>query len=100
MKSITTQEMLRLTQATDPQSILEKMSYAEITALKEELEKTISLVHDSRLSSILLEFKDHVVICEKQLRQKELERIKSLSTLDEIISYIAEIEKKEMIIYA
>ena len=99
MKSITTQELLRLAQIPKPQEDLLKMSFAEISAIIERLDKTIHLVKDCKVFSILLEFKHNVVICEKQLRQKELKKIKELSSLEEIVSYIAKIEKTEMKIY-
>lgn len=99
MKSITTQELLRLAQVPSPQEKLLKMSYSEISAIIERLDKTIHLVKDCKVFSILLEFKHNVVICEKQLRQKELEKIKELSSLEEIVSYIAQTERMEMKIY-
>ena len=99
MKSITTQELLQLAQIPRPQEKLLKMSYSEISAIIERLDKTIHLVKDCKLFSILLEFKHNVVICEKQLRQKELEKIKELSSLEEIVSYIAQTERMEMKIY-
>jgi len=99
MKSITTQELLQLAQVPNIQEELLKMSYAEISAIIERLDKTIHLVKDRKVFSILLEFKHNVVICEKQLRQKELEKIKELSSLEEIVSYIAQTERMEMKIY-
>lgn len=99
MKSITTQELLQLAQVPNIQEELLKMSYAEISAIIERLDKTIHLVKDRKVFSILLEFKRNVVICEKQLRQKELEKIKELSSLEEIVSYIAQTERMEMKIY-
>jgi hypothetical protein len=99
MKSITTQELLRLAQVQNPKTELDKMSYAEISAVQDRLEKIIHLTRDCRLFSILLEFKHNLVICEESKRQKELEQIKELSSLEEILSYIAHAEQKEMVIY-
>jgi len=100
MKSISTKELLGLAQIPNPKEKLQKMSYLEISEVMDKLNKTINLVRDCRLLSILLQFKHHVVMCEKQLRQKELQKIHRLSSLQEIVSYIAEIENKEMMIYA
>ena len=99
MKSITTQELLRLAQVQNPKTELEKMSYAEIFAVKDKLEKIIHLTRDCRLFSILLEFKHSLVICEESKRQSEVKKIQELSSLEEILSYITYTEQKEMIIY-
>lgn len=99
MKTITIKELLRLAQTSNPKEELQKMTYSEISAVIDRLDKTIHLVRDCRLFSILLQLKHHVVIREKQLRQRELQKIHSLSSLQEIISYIDQSENKEMTIY-
>jgi hypothetical protein len=98
MKSITTQELLRLAQVQNPKTELDKMSYAEISAIEEKLEKIIHLTRDCRLFSILLEFKHNLVIYEESKRQRELEKIKELSSLEEILSYVEHTEKSERVI--
>jgi len=98
MKTITTRELLKLAQVQDPRSELNKMSYGDISAVNEKLEKTLPLVKDCRLFSILLELKHQILICEKTIRQKELEKIENLGSLQEIISYIKEAEKSERVI--
>ena len=97
MKTITTHELLKLAQVQDPRSELNKMSYGDISAVNDKLEKIIPLVKDCRLFSILLELKHHVLICEKTIRQKEIEKIENLGSLQEIISYIKEVEKSEQV---
>jgi hypothetical protein len=74
------------------------MSYAEISAVQNKLEKIIHLTKDCRLFSILLEFKHNLVICEKSKRQRELKKIKELSSLEEILSYVEHTEKSERVI--
>ena len=97
MKTITTRELLKLAQIHDPRSELNKMSYGDISAVYDKLEKTLPLVKDCRLFSILLELKHHILACEKTIRQKELEKIENLGSLQEIISYIKEVEKSEQV---
>ena len=99
MKSITTQELLRLAQVQNPKTELDKMSYAEISAVQDKLEKIIHLTRDCRLFSILLEFKHNLVICEESKRKRELKQIREISSLEEILSYITYAEQKEMVIY-
>ena len=72
---------------------LYKMSYADISAIKEGIEKVIHLTKDDRLFSILMRLKSHVMVCEDWIRYHEVRKIEKFSSLDEIVSYVQEIEK-------
>ncbi len=93
MKTITTSELLRLAQIQDPETELYKMSYADISAIKDRIEKAISLTKDDRLFSILMRLKSHVMGCEDWIRYHEVRKIERFSSLDDIASYVKEIEK-------
>lgn len=93
MKTISTRELLRLAQTEDLETKLYKMSYADISAIKESIEKIILLTKDDRLFSILMRLKSHVKACEDWIRYHEVRKIEKFSSLDEIVSYVREIEK-------
>jgi hypothetical protein len=94
MKTITTSELLRLAQIQDPESELYKMSYADISAIKDGIEKVINQTKDDRVFSILMRLKSHVMICEDWIRYHEVRKIERFSSLDYIASYVKELEKQ------
>ncbi|NIM26134.1 MAG: hypothetical protein GTN97_05550 [Nitrosopumilaceae archaeon] len=83
----------------EPEPELYKMSYTQILATKNKIEKMVSQGIDDELFSILMRLKSHVMVCEDYIRDTEVRRIEALSSLEEIISYIEDSEKKEMAIY-
>ena len=95
MKTITIQKLEKLAAIPDPETELYKLSYAQILELKQMIQKIITEQKDDRLFSMLMRLKSHVMICEDWIRSNEVRRIEKLSSLDEIIAYIAEAEKKE-----
>ena len=99
MKTITIQKLEKLATIPDPETELYKMSYTQILELKRMIEKVVSEQEDDELFSILMRLKSHVMVCEDWIRYNEVRRIEKLSSLDEIIAYLAEAEKKERVIY-
>ncbi len=93
MKMITKQELVKLATVQDPEPELYKMSYADISAIKDTIEKIIHQEKDDRLFSILMKLKSHIMVCEDCIRYTEVRRIEELSSLDEIISYIEKTEQ-------
>jgi len=93
MKTITTHELLRLAKIQDPEPELYKMSYANILAIKDKIEKVIHEEKDDRFFSILMRLKSHVMIAEDGIRYKEVRRIEKLVSLEEIVSYIEKSER-------
>jgi hypothetical protein len=80
MKTITTQELVKLAKIRDPEPELYKMSYADISAIKEKIEKIIHQEKDDRLFSILMRLKSHVMICEDYIRCMEVRRIEKIKS--------------------
>ena len=99
MKSITTQKILELATLQDPEPELYKMSYTQILATKNKIEKIVSQGVDDELFSTLMRLKSHVMVCEDWIRYTEVRQIEALCSLEEIVSYIDESEKKEMALY-
>ena len=66
------------------------MSYDDISALKEKIEKVI--YQDDRLFSILMRLKSHIMVCEDWIRYTEVRKIEELTSLAEIVSYIEKAE--------
>ena len=99
MKSITTQKIIELAALQDPEPELYKMSYTKILAIKNKIEKIVSQGVDDEMFSILMRLKSHVMICEGWIRYTEVRRIEALASVEEVISYIEEAEKKEMVVY-
>ena len=93
MKTISTRELLRLAQTDKIETELYKMSYADISAIKEGIENLIHLTKDDRMFSILMRLKSHVMVCEDWIRYHEVRKIEKFSSLDDIVSYVKEIEK-------
>ena len=93
MKTITAQELVKLAKIRDPEPELYKMSYADISAIKEKIEKIIHQEKDDRLFSILMRLKSHVMICEDYIRCMEVRRIEKITSLDEILVYVEAAEK-------
>ncbi len=93
MKTITTHELLKLAKIQDPDPELYKMSYGDILAIKDKIEKVIHEEKDDRFSSILVRLKSHVIIAEDSIRYNEVRRIEKLASLEEIVSYIEKSEK-------
>ena len=93
MKTITTQELVKLAKIQDPEPELYKMSYADISAIKEKIEKITHQEKNDRLFSILMRLKSHVMICEDYIRFMEVRKIEKVTSLDEILVYIEDAEK-------
>jgi hypothetical protein len=91
MKTITTQELVKLAKIQDIEPELYKMSYGDISAIKEKIEEIIH--EDESLFSILMRLKSHVMICEDWIRCKEVRKIEKFSSLGEILSYVDHAEK-------
>ncbi len=91
MKTITTQELVTLAKIQDPEPELYKMSYGDISAIKEKIEKVIH--EDDQFFSILMRLKSHVMICEDWIRSQEVRKIEKLASMQEILSYVEETEK-------
>ena len=97
MKTITTHELLRLAKIQDPKPELYKMSYTDILAIKDKIEKIIHEQKDERFSSILMRLKSHVMIDEDSIRYNEVRRIEKLTSLREIVSYIEKTERLDKV---
>ncbi len=95
MKTITKQELVKLAKLQDPEPELYKMSYTQILAIKNKIEQVIYQKNGEELFSILMRLKSHVMVCEDWIRYTEVRRIEELSSLEEIVSYIAEAERTE-----
>jgi len=93
MKTITTQELIKLAKIQDPESELYKMSYADISAIKEKIEKIIHQEKDEKLFSSLMRLKSHVKTCESHIRFMEVRKIEKFTSLDEIFRYVEAAEK-------
>jgi len=92
MKTITTHELVKLAKIQDPETELYKMSYGDISAIKDKIEKVIHEEKDDRLFSILMRLKSHVMICEDWIRYTEVRKIEELASLAEIVSYIEKVK--------
>lgn len=94
MKTITIHELLRLAKIQDPKPELYAMSYGDISAIKDKIEKIIHEEEDDRFSSsILMRLKSHVIIAEDRIRYNEVRRIEKIASLEEIVSYIEKSER-------
>ena len=91
MKTITTQELIKLAKIQDPEPELYKMSYADISAIKEKIEKIIW--KEDSFFSILKRLRTHVMICEERLRYQEVRKIEGFTSMEEILSYVDQAEK-------
>ena len=102
MKTITTHELIRLAKIQDPKLELYKMSYVDILAIKDKIEKAIHEQKDEKFSYVLTGLKSHVIIAEDSVRYNEVRRIEKLASLEEIASYIEKSERleKKVAIYA
>ena len=78
MKTITTQELIKLAKVQDIEPELYKMSFADISAIKEKIEKVIC--EKEEFFSILMRLKSHVMICEDWIRYQEVRKIEKFSS--------------------
>ncbi len=93
MKTITTQELVRLAKIQDLEPELYKMSYDDISAIKDKIEKVIHEEKDYKIFSILMRLKPHVMICEDWIRYQEVRKIEKFICLEEILIYLEETKK-------